>query len=123
MSGTQLFPSLGLRRPIASLGPWTLLYVMIAVAGWRTFVRGPPVGPTTVWTIALVLNFAWSPIFLSIAHPADCIVCGCWFVRREHSIHRVVMAAGRNICIPIRTYAAWVFFATILNGAIWRLNS
>jgi translocator protein len=48
---------------------WTLLYVMIAIAGWRAFTRNPLGAPITAWTIALVLNFAWSPIFFRLHRP------------------------------------------------------
>lgn len=44
---------------------WTLLYIMIAVVGWRTFEREPFGTAMAVWTIALALNFIWSPIFLA----------------------------------------------------------
>src|SRR5689334_25398694 len=40
---------------------------MIAIAGWRTFTHDP-LGPAmVVWTIALALNFSWSPIFFGLA--------------------------------------------------------
>ena len=48
---------------------WTLLYVMIAVAGWRIFLRAPADPAMIVWTIALVLNFLWSPVFFGAKRP------------------------------------------------------
>ncbi len=105
-------------------GPvWTLLYVMVAVAGWRTFVRGPPVGPTTVWTIALVLNFAWSPIFFRLHTPLAALFV---IVGLSAAIIAFIALSWPQDAISaflFAPYAAWVLFATILNAAIWRLNS
>ena len=49
---------------------WTLLYVMIAIAGWRTFMRDPLGATMIVWAVALTLNFIWSPIFFRLHRPA-----------------------------------------------------
>uniref|UniRef100_A0A974AD80 Tryptophan-rich sensory protein n=1 Tax=Bradyrhizobium quebecense TaxID=2748629 RepID=A0A974AD80_9BRAD len=41
---------------------WSILYVMIAIAGWRTYlqeINGPAL---QVWLGQMVLNFLWSPI-------------------------------------------------------------
>src|SRR5579863_1991242 len=56
-------------------GPvWTLLYVLIAIAGWRTFVADPLGAPMIVWAIALALNFAWSPVFFRLHRPLAALV-------------------------------------------------
>ena len=41
---------------------WTILYIMIAVAGWRTFRREPSGRAMQVWAAQLALNFVWSPV-------------------------------------------------------------
>lgn len=38
---------------------WTVLYVLIAVAGWRTFERDRAGWPMRVWWAQLGLNFLW----------------------------------------------------------------
>ncbi|MGB9043465.1 MAG: TspO/MBR family protein, partial [Pseudolabrys sp.] len=40
---------------------WTLLYIMVAVAGWRTWQRGPRSAAMALWFVQLALNFVWSP--------------------------------------------------------------
>lgn len=101
---------------------WTLLYVMIAVAGWRTFQRAPADAAMIAWTIALALNFLWSPIFFGAKRPdlalgvivalLAAIVAFIAFSRRHDAI-------AAWLFVP---YAAWVAFATLLNEEIWRLN-
>jgi tryptophan-rich sensory protein len=44
---------------------WTALYVLIAVAGWRTFERDRSSWPMKLWWAQLVLNFLWSPVFFA----------------------------------------------------------
>jgi len=101
---------------------WTILYIMIAVAGWRTF-RGEPSGRAMrVWAAQLALNFIWSPVMFTMHQiGAALAVLICLFVAIVIYIHleisRDKLAAA--LFVP---YAAWVAFAGVLNAAIWRLN-
>ena len=44
---------------------WSVLYVLIAVAGWRTFERERSGRSMRLWWAQLGLNFLWSPVFFS----------------------------------------------------------
>ena len=44
---------------------WTVLYVLIAVTGWRTFERDRGGWPMRLWWAQLALNFLWSPVFFT----------------------------------------------------------
>jgi tryptophan-rich sensory protein len=44
---------------------WTVLYVMIAVAGWRTFERNRSDWSMRSWWLQLGLNFLWAPVFFT----------------------------------------------------------
>ncbi|UFW86996.1 tryptophan-rich sensory protein [Bradyrhizobium barranii] len=101
---------------------WTILYIMIAVAGWRTFRREPPGRAMQVWAAQLALNFVWSPAMFTMHQiGAALVILICLFVAivtyisLETSRDRLAAA----LFIP---YAAWVAFAGLLNAAIWRLN-
>ena len=101
---------------------WTILYIMIAVAGWRTFRRDPSGKAMLVWFTQLALNFAWSPVMFTMHQiGAALVILICLFVAivtyisLETSRDRLAAA----LFVP---YAAWVAFAGLLNGAIWRLN-
>jgi tryptophan-rich sensory protein len=95
---------------------------MIGVAGFRTFESRPRDMVAKLWIVQMVLNFAWSPIFFSL-HRVDvalAVIISLFatviaFILRQWSVDR--LAAG--LFIP---YAAWMCFATILNGALFILN-
>lgn len=101
---------------------WTILYIMIAVAGWRTYRRAPSGRAMLVWTVQLALNFIWSPVMFTMHQigAALVILIGLFvaivtYIGLELSRDRLAAA----LFVP---YAAWVAFAGVLNAAIWRLN-
>jgi len=101
---------------------WTILYVLIAVAGWRTFRREPSGKAMQVWVAQLALNFIWSPVMFTMHQigAALVILIGLFvaivtYISLETSRDRLAAA----LFVP---YAAWVAFAGVLNAAIWRLN-
>ena len=102
---------------------WTLLYVMIAIAGWRTFVRDPLGAPIAVWSIALALNFAWSPIFFRSHRPLAALFVILALLATIIAFIALSWPRDALSALLFAPYAAWVFFATILNAAIWRSNN
>ena len=107
-------------------GPvWTVLYLGIAVAGWR--IWRSPASPQrsaalVLYFSQLALNFAWSMLFFGarqiglalidvLLMLALILVC----VRLFHGIDRL----SAWLFVP---YTAWVGFATVLNASIWWLN-
>ncbi len=104
-------------------GPvWAVLYVAIAFTGWRFWQRDLAALPMKLWWAQLGLNFLWMPVFF-IAHQIGlalliilllfaailALIAACW----QHD------RVARWLFLP---YAAWVGFASVLNGEIWRLN-
>jgi tryptophan-rich sensory protein len=104
-------------------GPvWTVLYVLIAVAGWRSFEHDRRGWPMRLWWAQLALNFLWSPVFfaahrIGLALAIVLLMLGTIFAFIAASWRRDRVAAW--LFAP---YAAWVAFASVLNGSIWMLN-
>jgi tryptophan-rich sensory protein len=101
---------------------WTILYIFIAIAGWRIWLRNPGGSAMKSWAAQLALNFIWSPIFFS-AHRIDIalgviilllIAIATFIVKARHKDR---LAA--TLFLP---YAAWVAFAAVLNGSLLYLN-
>lgn len=100
---------------------WTLLYVLIAIAGARTFARGLDLA-FGLWVAQLALNFAWSPAFFGLHRPglALAIVAALLAVILAFIVQRwQVDNVSALLFVP---YACWVAFATLLNASIVRLN-
>ena len=56
-------------------GPvWTVLYILIAIAGWRIWRRDPHGAAMKFWIAQLALNFIWSPLFFSAHLPGAAFV-------------------------------------------------
>jgi tryptophan-rich sensory protein len=105
-------------------GPvWTLLYIMIAVAGWRTWQRSRSGSAMKLWIAQMALNFVWSPVFfaaqmLGVALIVIIALLGC--------IVAFIVQSRRDgdgiSSLLFAPYAAWVSFATLLNASLWYLN-
>ena len=101
---------------------WSTLYVLIAIAGWRTFMAAPKSTAMKFWLAQMGLNFAWSPVFFG-AHSIGgallviVVLLATILAFIVASWPRDRIAAG--LFVP---YAAWVGFATLLNVSIWMLN-
>ncbi len=105
-------------------GPvWTILYILIAVAGWRTWQRLPDSGPAMrLWGLQLALNFAWSPVFFAQHRIGLAFGIVALMLAAIAAFIVVSARADRIAALLFVPYLLWVSFATVLNGALWRLN-
>ena len=101
---------------------WTLLYIMVAVAGWRTWQRGARSTAMTVWFIQLALNFIWSPVFFGAHRIGAALVIVAALLATIIAFIVICWPRDRAAALLFTPYAAWVAFATLLNGALWYLN-
>ncbi|MDT0529929.1 TspO/MBR family protein [Micromonospora sp. DSM 115977] len=104
-------------------GPvWSLLYAMIAVAGWLVW-RRVGFGPALwAWVAQLVLNALWTPLFFGAGRYglAFAEILLMWVaIGVTVALFRRVSRPATLLMLP---YWAWVTFAAALNFAIWRLN-
>jgi benzodiazapine receptor len=97
---------------------WTVLYGLVAIAGWRIWRQDADGWPMRLWWAQLVLNFAWSPIFFGGRRiDAAFVVILLLFVAILAFIASV-WRQDRTAAWLFLPYAAWVAFATILNASI-----
>lgn len=101
---------------------WTLLYICIAIAGWRTWLAEGGSRGMTLWGAQMLLNWAWTPVFfaLHMLWPAFVVIILMLmaivsFIAERWNRDRI----AAWLFLP---YAAWVSFATLLNGSIAWLN-
>ena len=104
---------------------WTLLYIMIAIAGWRIWqLRSQPYGKAFLGLFALqtLMNWVWSYLFFdyhwlgfSFIWILGLVACVAFLISWLWARHRITAL----ILIP---YLTWIAFASYLNGMIWYLN-
>jgi translocator protein len=109
--------------PSEVFGPvWTVLYVMIAVAGWLAWTRAG--WGAALWAYAgqLVLNAVWSPLFFGagLYGLAFLDIVLLWMMVGVTMVlfFRISRPAGL-LLVP---YWCWITFAGALNLAIWQMN-
>ncbi len=112
--------------PAYLFGPvWTLLYIMIGLAGYFAWTRGPRETRTaaaTIWGTQLFVNALWSPLFFGL-HRQDWSMVSLvllWFL--------VLLCIGvfsqrsRLAAWLMIPYFLWISFAGALNAAILAIN-
>lgn len=104
-------------------GPvWSVLYLMIAVAGWLVW-QSAEAGPARwLWVAQLALNGLWSPVMFG-AHRIELalvVIVLMWLAIA--AFIAVAWPRARVAALLFVPYLAWVSYATALNFAIWRLN-
>ena len=107
-------------------GPvWTVLYALMAVAAWRVWRRGGWARQKTalgLFILQWALNALWTPLFFGLHKPAWALVEIVILLAALLATWRAFWRVDRPAGLMLAPYAAWVAFATALNGAIWWLN-
>jgi tryptophan-rich sensory protein len=108
-------------------GPvWTALYTMMAVAAWLVWRRGgwkEQRRPLLIFLSQLALNALWTPLFFGLHRPgvAFAEIVLLWLaIVATVAAFRPVNRGAAWLLVP---YLAWVSFAAVLNGTLWRLNA
>jgi tryptophan-rich sensory protein len=105
---------------------WTILYLMIAVAGWLVWRE---LGLAAValgfafYLLQLALNAAWSWLFFGLKRMDLALidVAGLWLaIAATMVVFYTVRPIAAWLLAP---YLVWVSYAAALNLVIWRMNS
>ena len=109
--------------PSSVFGPvWSVLYAMIALAGWLVWRQVGLDRSMVPYTVQLVLNAAWTPLFFA---------AGWYLLALVEILVLLAVIVGTFLAFRPRSkpaalllvpYAAWTGFATCLNASIWWLN-
>ena len=109
-------------------GPvWTILYAMLAIAGWLLWVRirhDKPNRPVIFCYFAqLFFNALWSPLFFGLRQPLaafiDIVLLVVFALLTLYFSAKTKQRAVAWMFVP---YCLWVLYASSLNGAIVVLN-
>jgi tryptophan-rich sensory protein len=101
---------------------WFGLYVLIGIAGARTFLRDPSSGSMFLWILQMVLNWAWAPTWFTLHQLWLAFAIIVAILLLILSFIRVNWAVDRTSAWLFVPYAVWVAFASTLNLSIAVLN-
>ena len=106
---------------------WTTLYILMGISFWMVWKSSAEEAvknrAMVFFIIQLVLNFFWSIIFFSFHQLGfamiEIVLMWIFILFSIISFYPISKAAS-YLLIP---YICWVSFASVLNFAVWRLNS
>lgn len=116
----------GLTPPNWVFGPvWTVLYLMMAIAGWlvwRVDTQAKALA-LAIFAVQLFLNAMWSWLFFGLHDVGlalfDIAILWVAVLATTVLFWQLTMPAG----VLLLPYLAWATFAAYLNFEIWRLNA
>ena len=101
---------------------WTILYIMIAVAGWRIWRVAVNRVPMGLWAMQIGLNWLWSPAFFVAHQPGMALTIIILMLMTILLFIILAKKYDKIASLLFIPYAAWVGVASILNVAIYWLN-
>ena len=101
---------------------WTVLYIVIGIAGWLVWLRPGSRPALRIWGWQLAANAAWSPAFFGIRSPGLALfviaaMLGTTAATVGMFYRRRPLAAW--LLVP---YLVWTLYAAYLNAGFWWLN-
>ena len=102
---------------------WSILYVMIAIAGWRVFEAvGLVALPFAIYGLQLIVNAAWSFFFFGLRRGdlafVDVILLWLLVAANIALFYPIDATAG----LLLAPYLVWVTIASCLNFSVWQRN-
>ncbi len=101
---------------------WTVLYILVAIAGWLTWLQPRNRSALQLWFAQMLLNFSWSPVFFGLHSMALGLAIILMLLVTIVAFIVVQAKDNRLAALLFMPYAAWVSFASILNYSLLRLN-
>lgn len=118
----------GLQKPFFQPPPWvfgpvwTILYILIGIAGARIWMRAPASGGMQAWFAQMVLNFLWSPAFFGLQSPGLGLMVIVPLLGLIVTFIVINRTRDRVSALLFAPYALWTAFATVLNASIVLMN-
>lgn len=102
---------------------WSVLYLMMAVAGWLVWRAEPGSVAIWFWGAQLMANWLWSALFFGMRRMdlAFADVSILWLLIAGFIVTTwPVSSTAALLFVP---YLVWVTIASALNLTVWRMNA
>jgi benzodiazapine receptor len=101
---------------------WTVLYVMIAVGGWRAWRAAEDATPTWWWGVQMSLNLLWTVVFFGWRAPWAGVVVIAVLIAAVVADVRASLRVDRASGLLLVPYLLWCCFAAALTVGVAVLN-
>lgn len=101
---------------------WTVLYVIIGVAGWLVWRRIGAAPALRLWGWQLAANALWAPAFFGLHSPALAMSVMIILLILIAFTIRIFRRVHRTAAILMLPYGAWCLYAGYLNAGFLLLN-
>jgi translocator protein len=128
LAGAERGWYLSLTRPPATppswlFGPvWTLLYVMMGIAGWMVWRQSVATWPLRLWGWQLAANALWTPTFFALHSPPLALAVNIVLLALVALTTRCFARLRSAAAWLMAPYLAWTCYATYLTAGFWWLN-
>ncbi|MEO1701130.1 MAG: TspO/MBR family protein [Pseudomonadota bacterium] len=101
---------------------WTVLYAMVAFAGWRSWDRAAISPSTRLWFIQFVINLTWSPVFFGLQMMGFALIIIIFMIALTVAFIASSWKTDQIAALFMVPYLAWISFAALLNATLWAMN-
>ena len=104
---------------------WTILYIMIAIAGWQIWQQKPSSKLSNIkrlYISQLILNWLWTPLFFHFHLIGASFI---WIVLINLIVIILILKSYQKlklVSLLLIPYCLWGLFASYLNFYIWLYN-
>lgn len=101
---------------------WSVLYLMIALAGWLVWRADPGSPAIWFWGAQLLVNATWSGVFFGLRRMdlAFYDIGFLWLLVAGFIV--TASAVSISAALLFAPYLLWVTIAAALNWTVWRMN-
>jgi tryptophan-rich sensory protein len=101
---------------------WPILYLLMAVAAWRVWLRRRWCTALVLWCVQLALNATWSPVFFGLQSLVGGLVVIIVLLATLTATVAAFWSVSRLAGGLLLPYLAWTAYATALNAAVVAMN-
>ena len=99
-----------------------VLQLLVGLAGWRIWVRGPGSSALTLWVVLLGLGLGWTVLFFGLWVPHWALAEAAVLLLVAVATVLTAWPRSRTAAVLLLPYVAWVVGLMTLNAAIVTLN-